>query len=108
MKSIKESDWKIFKEIKTEAIESFCQNAINEFESALSDNGKSNYEKYLHHYKQVKNTDKKMARLFDGHSRSKAHMQLLSIRSEGLANIELVQKLSEEFQGLTDPKRFNW
>ena len=106
MRNMKESDWKIFKKIKADALEKFCQNAIDEFKSSLSDSTKINYEKYLHHYKLVNNTDKKIALLFDGHSRSKAPMQLMAIRREGLVDIEIVQKLSEEFQELTNPEKF--
>ena len=49
-----------------------------------------------------------MALIFDGHSRSKEHLQLLAIRSEGLADETLLSNLSEEFFQQTDPKRAGW
>jgi len=49
-----------------------------------------------------------MSLIFDGHSRSKATLQLLAIRGEGLADQELLKKLSKEFLEATDPKRVNW
>jgi len=49
-----------------------------------------------------------MQLLFDGHSRSKALIQLLAIRSAGLADEKLLNKLSAEFWEATDPDRDNW
>jgi len=56
----------------------------------------------------VVNRDKQMALLFDGHSRSKASLQLLAIRGEGLADEDLLKKLSDDFLQQTDPSRVNW
>jgi len=49
-----------------------------------------------------------MELLFDYQSRSKAVMQLIAIRGEGLANETLLNQLSEEFLHATDPKANNW
>ena len=49
-----------------------------------------------------------MGLLFDGHSRSKASMQLIAIRGEALADESLIKDLSEEFREKTDPEKFNW
>jgi hypothetical protein len=49
-----------------------------------------------------------MALLFDGHSRSKAWIQLIAIRSEGLADEELLSKLSNEMLNETDPEKHGW
>ena len=59
-------------------------------------------------YSLVINSDKQMALLFDGHSRSKATLQLLAIRGENLADKNLLTKLSDEFLTQTDPSRVNW
>lgn len=105
MADIKESDWKLFTKIKGEAIEQFCKNAFSEFKNIVEDESKHIHDRYLEHFKAVRNRDKQMSRLFDGHSRSKAWLQMLSIRSEGLANEKLLCQLSEEFVEQTDPKR---
>jgi hypothetical protein len=105
---MKESDWKIFKEIKERAIEQFCTDALQEFGEVINDNKLHVHNRYLLLYKLVQNRDKQMRLLFDDHSRSKAILQLLAIRGEGLANDELLNKLSEEFLDATDPKRHNW
>ncbi len=105
---MKETDWKVFKEIKEQAIEKFCSKALAEFRVVIDDKDKHVHERYLLNYKLVGNRNKQMALLFDGHSRSRAPLQLLAIRGEGLANEELVSKLSKEFREQTDPKKRNW
>ena len=105
---MKESDWKIFKEIKEKAIEEFCGIALTEFREVMDDESENIHNRYLLNYQLVKNRDKHMSLLFDGHSRSKAWLQLLAIRAEGLADEELVAKLSDEFREQTDPKQRNW
>ena len=105
---MKESDWKIFKEIKEKAIEQFCQIALDEFEEVINDETEPAFSRYTLLYKLVQNRDKQMQLLFDGHSRSKAHLQLIAIRGEELADKTLLSKLSEEFLNETDPKRVNW
>lgn len=108
MADIKESDWKVFTKIKDDAIEQFCVRSFSEYKEILEDESKSIHERYLLHYKAVRNKDKQMAQLFDGHSRSKAWLQLLSIRRAGLANESLLSQLSAEWFERTDPKRSDW
>jgi hypothetical protein len=105
---MKESDWKIFKEIKQNAIYKFCDLALSEFDDVIKDKSENSHERYTLLYKLIENRDKQMALLFDGHSRSKAHLQLLAIRAEGLADEALLNDLSEEFRLQTDPKRVGW
>lgn len=58
---MKESDWKIFKQIKDKAIELFCSRALEEFEEAIKDPETSAHERYLLLYRLVDNSDKPMA-----------------------------------------------
>jgi hypothetical protein len=82
---MKESDWKKFKLVKDLALERFCAVAMTDFEEVIKKENSSNHEKYLYLYKLVQITDKRLGLLFDGHSRSKAQVQLMFLRSEGLA-----------------------
>ena len=65
-------------------------------------------ETYTLLYRIVINRDKQMSLIFDGHSRSKATLQLLAIRGEDLADQELLLKLSSKFLEATDPRKVNW
>jgi hypothetical protein len=105
---MKESDWKVFTAIKDKAIEQYCTVALEETQDVISDHKKHVHERYLFLYKLLQNSNKKMALLFDGHSRSKAWIQLIAIRSEGLADEALLSKLSDEFRDKTDPEKHGW
>lgn len=106
MSEVFESDWKIFKKIKERALEKYCLECIAEYMAILNKSDLSPHERYLSHYKAVQERDETLARIFNGLSRSKAFMQLVSIRINGLADEDLVSQLSEEYQTQTDPKRF--
>ncbi len=109
MANIKESDWKIFKKIKEEAINQYCENCLSEYADIIAGSSKSVHEKYLYLYRIVENNNKKMDLIFgDRTSRSKAFLQLLAMRGESLANQELVSQLSPEFQEMTSPERVTW
>ena len=105
---MKESDWKIFKQIKQKAFETFCRQALDEFEEVINDSTEHVHDRYLQLYELIQNRDKQMQLLFDDHSRSKAPMQLLMLRSHGLVDEELLGKLSEELHETTDPDRHKW
>jgi hypothetical protein len=105
---MKESDWKVFNQIKERATELFCTRALEEFAEVINNENEHVHNRYLLLYKLVQNRDKQMQLIFDGHSRSRAALQLLAIRGEGLAEEELLSKLSKDFLEATDPQRHNW
>ena len=73
-----------------------------------SDQKEHVHNRYLYLYKLLQNSNKKMALLFDGHSRSKAWIQLIAICSEGLADEALLAQLSDEYRNETDPEKHGW
>ena len=105
---MKESDWKLFKQIREKALDQFCEIALNEFREFMDDEKEHVHDRYLLNFKLVQNRDKQMALLFDGLSRSKATIQLIAIRGEGLADENLVEQLSDEFREKTDPNKRGW
>jgi len=82
--------------------------ALSEFRECIDDDSSHIHNRYLLNYRLVQNRDKKMGLLFDGQSRSKAKIQLLALRGEGLADIDLLSSLSDEFREQTDPKKYGW
>ncbi len=74
-----------------------------EFEEAIVNRDASNHERYLYLYKLVENYDKRLALLFNDHSRSKAVIQLTLLRDEGLVTNDEVEALSEELKKSTEP-----
>lgn len=102
---MKESDWKVFKRIKEKAIDTLCKRALAEFAAIIQDESQSAHERYRLHYKRVQGRDKQMGALFDGHSRSKATLQLFMICREGLADKALLDQLSEELLSQINPEK---
>lgn len=102
---MKESDWKVFKEIKVKAIEVYCKQALEEFSEVIKDENEHVHNRFLLIYKLAKNRNQQMNIIFDNDSRSKASIQLLLIRAEGFADEQLLAKLSNDFLEETDPGR---
>ena len=102
---ISESDWKKFKKINDSALERFCGAAMSDFEEAIANRDASNHERYLYLYELVENYDKRIALLFNDHSRSKAVLQLALLRDEGLVTSEELDTLSAQLRQATEPVR---
>ncbi|MDZ7661883.1 hypothetical protein [Thiohalophilus sp.] len=102
---ISESDWKKFKKIKEAALERFCGTILQDVSEGLASRDMpTNHEKYLYLYKLIENYDKRIALLFDGHSRSKATLQLMMLRKEGLVDESDIQGLSNELKENINPE----
>ncbi|HEV3237164.1 MAG TPA: hypothetical protein VGZ25_09265 [Gemmataceae bacterium] len=103
---IKESDWKIFRDLQPLALDRFCQRVLLEAAEQISDSGKTSHERYLGLYRLLKRRDKELANAFDEPSRSSAIIQLAKIQHEGLLTKEELARFSAEtrnaVQGLLD------
>jgi len=104
---MKESDWKKFKKIKEQALERFCADAMADFEEAIHQKDVSYHGRYLYLYKLVQNADKRLGLLFDAHSRSKAQIQLIFLRREGLVENQELEGMSADLLKATDPELNN-
>jgi pyruvate-formate lyase-activating enzyme len=101
---MREPDWKIFKQIKQKAIEEYCEQALKEFSEIINDDKEHVHNRFLLIRRLAQNREKEMSLIFDYDSRSKAPIQLMLIRKEGLADNHLLNKLSDDFLQETDPK----
>lgn len=93
---IKESDWKIFKELKPIALERYCNQVMRDVDKKIHEEAGDAHDRYLEMYKIVRDGDKKLAYMFDGFSRSKALDQLVMYYDNGLLNDEEMTQLSDE------------
>lgn len=93
---MKESDWKKFTKIKTQALEKFCAGILESCENTIQEKETSNHEKYLDLYKLITSSDKQLGQIFNGHSRSSAFLQLMLMRREGLVEERQLEGLSDE------------
>ena len=100
---IKESDWKKFKKLKEAALKRFCDRVLEDSNRIIEQEGGSSHSKYLSLYKAITEADRTLASVFDYHSRSKATIQLMMLRTEGLIQDNELEELSEEFRRSTEP-----
>jgi hypothetical protein len=100
MREIKESDWKIFRQLHKVALQRFCERVLAESALLHRDTTRSAHERYRAIYQLFRERDKELARLFDDFRRSTALMQLAAIKARGLLTDEEFARFSEETQNL--------
>ena len=98
MREIKESDWKIFRQLRELALERFCQRVLEESDRLRSDAGQSAYQRYIAIYQLFRERDKELAEIFDNPRRSMALLNLGAIKVRGLLTEEEFARFSEETQ----------
>lgn len=97
---IKESDWKVFRELRPTALERFCQRILDEIQRVSVDVTQSPHQRYLAVYELIRRRDREIANAFNGPRRSAAIQQLLSIRSHRLLTEEELGRFSPELREL--------
>lgn len=102
-RAIKESDWKLFRQLRLIALERFCQRVLSEIAHTAADTGKSSHERYLDIFSLIKRRDKELAHAFDDLRRSTALMQIAIIQSQGLLAEEEFLRFSLETRNVVEP-----
>jgi len=95
-RQIKETDWKLLRQMHPIVLERFCQRALSEVQSISTDSAKSFHQRYLDIFNVIQNRDKDMARTFDDSRRSTDLIQLAAMRSQDLLTDDEFQRFSEE------------
>ncbi len=95
---IKESDWKVFRELRETALDRFCWRALDEIQRVSADSTRSTHQRYLAVYELIRRRDRELAATFDDPRRSTAFLQLLSIQSQGLLTEEEMGRFSQEIR----------
>ena len=102
MHEIKESDWKFFNAVRSEALQRFCQKVLLEIKGIDSDPTKSFHQRYLEIYRVVRDRDKELAKVFDYLRRSTALIQIAALRTRGLLNEDEFMRFSEETRNIVN------
>jgi hypothetical protein len=100
---IKESDWKKFAALKREALQRYCARVLDEVRTSIDRDDASPHERYLEIFQLIRDADKRLIRLFDDHSRSKAPMQFMMLRWSELVGPEDFDGFSADFLEHTAP-----
>src|ERR1700730_1791722 len=95
-REFKESDWKIFRRLRSIVLERFCERILTEIEEVLADASMTSHERYLAVYRLVKRRDKEVANLFNDFRRSTALQQIALIQSHKLLTGEEMAEFSDD------------
>jgi len=100
MREIKESDWKILRQVHKEAVERFCKQILSEVERINSDSAKSYHQRYLDLWKVLRQRDKELGDTFDDLRRSTAFTQLAAMKARGLLTEDELSRFSQEIRDI--------
>lgn len=96
MRSVPESDWKVFKKLHPIALDLFARRVLEETEALLKDSSKNPHDIYLAIYKLIQHRDKEMADVFNDYRRSTAFWQIAKMHSRGLLTEQEFLQFSPE------------
>jgi len=96
MESIKESDWKRFKEVHPLALERYCARSVGEIGHLLGDKSKTALERFWDVEEAVRRRAQETQFLFHDYRRSTAVMQLAAMRQRKLVSDEEMARFSPE------------
>jgi hypothetical protein len=95
---IKESDWKVFKQLHEVALERYFIRAVAEIERVIGEKGKSNRDRFWDTHTLIEEHRETLRRTFDDFRRSTALMQLAFICALELLKPDELARLSPEAQ----------
>lgn len=93
---IRESDWKLLRELRRLALDRLCTRVLDEMVAPAENRRKSAHERYLAVFKLMKERDLELAAAFDNPKRSMAVMQLMCMRRLGLLTDDEFACFSDE------------
>ena len=96
MSQIKESDWKILRQLESQALERLCEEILLEISSINADTAKTFHQRYLNIFDIVQRRDKEISHIFDGLKRTTALIKLAAMKSRGLLTEDEFSRFSQE------------
>ena len=101
-RDIRESDWKVLKQLHEVALNRFCQQALSDIEGIVTDTSRTPHQRYIALYEIVQRRDKEIVKVFDNLKRSTAFLQIAALRSRHLLESEEFLRFSEETRALVE------
>ena len=102
MRTIRDADWKILRDLKPVLLERFCERGLAQIATAATATEGSAHDRYLAVFDLVRKTDKKLARAFNDLRRSNALLNLAVIHAYGLLTDEEYARFSEETRAVIE------
>ena len=94
--AIPEPDWRIFRTLHSVWLDRFCGRVNAELLAILSDEKRSQYDRYLAAYRLIHKRDKELGRAFDDFRRSTAVFQIAIIRKLDVITDEELGRFGKE------------
>jgi len=95
---IPESDWRTFRELRTVALERFCQRVLDDVARISADTTRNSHDRYLEIYKLTRERDKDLTQAFDDPRRSQMIQQLSTLHSMDLLEPEELSQFTPSTQ----------
>jgi flagellar basal body-associated protein FliL len=95
---IKESDWKVLRQLHAIAIERFSSRIISEIQAITSAPDRSAHERYVDVLALIRKRRPEMENAFDDMRRSRALQRLLAIQSHDLLTKDELERFSPEMR----------
>jgi hypothetical protein len=96
VKGIRESDWKLLRDLKPTLLDRYCARVLDEAARVARGRQGSAHERYLELFEHVRRSDKKLARAFDDLRRSNALLKLAIMHAYGLLTPDEFRQFSDE------------
>lgn len=96
MQKLTESEWKLFSQLRKNALQRFCERTLAELQYVMTDPEKTPHERYLELFKKLHERDEELAYAFNGSSRSNALLQLMVIHKKDLLTPEELAQFRDE------------
>lgn len=98
MRTISESDWKLFKPLRELALARFCERALGELRTLMADSATPAPERFGAAYRLLQDRDRELQRTFDYLRRSTAFDQVVAFRLNDLVTDEELGPFSQEMR----------
>jgi hypothetical protein len=102
MRAIKESDWKLLRQLRLIALERFCERVLKEVARRSSASNKTFHQRYLEIYRLLQRRDRELGDAFNNPRRSVAVQQLTGIYALGLLSEEEFLRFSPEMRSAVE------
>lgn len=89
-----EPDWKVFRQLREQALERLCERILSEVEEISSDAEASFHDRYLRVYRLLQRQDREIADAFNDPRRSQAMIQLARMKALRLLQPEELTRFS--------------
>lgn len=103
-RAIKESDWKVYRELHGVAMNRLCSRALTQV-GQDTEGDSSPYEKFMRIFKTANDTNDQIARIFENPRRSTALLFIIAWRAEGLITDEKMNRFSEDIREVATARK---